>query len=107
MIPPDIAAHIRRLIINPDTRKAGLELYSQYAKPVDRYSPVTGPGGEIIGQRSSLTGKVESYPQATPEAVRTADEMRRNWKTLGFSGPDDPALLAAARQRLAGAGTSG
>jgi len=61
-IPPEVAANIRALLSNPKTRAYGMQLYQQYAKPTDRYEPVTDDKGKVIGQRSTLTGEKKADP---------------------------------------------
>jgi hypothetical protein len=104
-IPPDVAGSLRTMIANPRTRAQGLALYSQYAKPSDQYVPVQDARGNVVGQRSQLTGEIKTVPQ-DPESVRIVQEMRANPTAYGFKGPNDPALHEAMQKRLSGMTTN-
>ena len=93
------------MIANPRTRAQGLALYSQYAKPADQYVPVQDARGNVVGQRSQLTGEIKTVPQ-DPEFVRIVQEMRANPTAYGFKGPNDPALHEAMQKRLSGMTTN-
>jgi len=55
---------LARLLSDPNTAGVGQALLGRALQPApERYEPVMGPQGRPIGQRSSVTGKVEPYPK--------------------------------------------
>jgi hypothetical protein len=103
-IPPEMGSYIQRLLANKRTHAYGLQLYGQFAKPAEQYVPVADARGNMVGQRSTLTGEIKDVPKA-PEALRITDEMLANPAKYGFK-PGDPALYEAAQKRLSGMSTS-
>lgn len=114
-IPPEVAASIRALGSNPATRPQALQLYMQYAKPVEQYvqgvdengvpyqkNTLTGEikadprkvdryvqGVDENGipyQRNAATGKIEADPRKDP-AIQQTEFAQKNWKQLGFPDP--------------------
>jgi len=114
-IPPDVAASIRALGSNPATRPQALQLYMQYAKPVEQYVQSVDANG-VPFQRNTLTGeikpdprKVDRFEQGVDEngvpyqknlttgkieadprkdaAVQQVEFAQKNWKQLGFPDP--------------------
>jgi len=65
----------------------------QVAKPQETFSPVTDDQGRVIGQRSSLTGKVESDPRV---AAREKAELSQQRQVKAAAGEEKVALAAAA-----------
>lgn len=99
-IPPDVQATIQKLGADPRTRGQAWQLYLQYAKPTEQYQTYE-TGGQRV-QRNLTTGKEEASPTNLPESLRVVNEMMANPAKYGFKGPDDPELMAAARQKLSG-----
>lgn len=60
----------------------------------------SGPAGAAMAQ--DLIKKWNESNLVPNDAQKSAQYIRQNWRQLGFSGPDDPALAALVRQRLSG-----
>ena len=75
-VPGDKQALINVLLGNKDTVRFGAELgfNDLFKDPEERFEPVFGPQGNIIGQRSSTTGQVSSDPRTRKSKLLTAEE---------------------------------
>lgn len=70
-IPAETGTYIKRLLMNPDTRAAGVTLLAQYQKPHETYSQQTDQDGNVwsinntTGQRT-----IAKAAEASPSSVR-------------------------------------
>lgn len=84
-IPPDVQAAIQRLGADPRTRPQAMQLYMQYAKPVEKFTQGVDANG-IPFQQNTVTGKKEADPTKLP-AISEVEYARKNWQQLGFPDP--------------------
>lgn len=102
--PPNLDG-VLRAAANPWLGKTGQHVTEAVLKqqlvPKDQFVTQTGPDGQPF-QVNLTTGKRDTDPTAPPEAIRTVREMMNNPAKYGFKGPDDPELIATARQKLSG-----
>lgn len=108
-IPPDVQATIQRLGADPRTRPQALQLYMQYAKPVESIQPMTPeqrkqwnvPEGMSAGI-DTVTGKPTFSPPQTNVNLNTAQKGQEVMATE--SAQDFKAAQAAGREATKRAG---
>lgn len=108
-IPPDVQETIKRLGADPRTRPQALQLYMQYAKPVETIQPMTPeqrkqwnvPEGMSAGI-DVVTGKPTFSPPQTNIALNTAQKGQEVMATE--SAQDFKAAQAAGRDATKRAG---
>lgn len=108
-IPPDVQATIQRLGADPRTRPQALQLYMQYAKPVESIQPMSPeqrkqwnvPEGMSAGI-DTVTGKPTFSPPQTNVNLNTAQKGQEVMATE--SAQDFKAAQAAGREATKRAG---
>lgn len=85
-IPADVQATIQRLGADPRTRPQAMQLYMQYAKPVDQWQQYKAPDGTLL-QKNSVTGEVKAAGTEN-QAINETQYAQQNWKQLGFPDPN-------------------
>lgn len=101
-IPPDVQATIQRLGADPRTRPQALQLYMQYAKPIESIQPMSPeqrkqwqiPDGMSAGM-DTVTGKPIFSPPQTNVNLNTAQKGQEVMATE--SAQDFKAAQAAGR----------
>ncbi len=99
--PPAVAAYIKRLIINPDTRKAGVALLANYSKPTETFRQETDESGNVwsvnntTGQRAVALKR--DKPAEEPTSVREYNYYKTNLPEGQAAMPYETWSTARAR----------
>jgi hypothetical protein len=78
---------IAQALMNKHSAPFGQAAALEMMKTRESYTPVAGPGGNVIGQRSNLTGKVEPFPQADKPQYGVIGQDQYGTPQYGFIDP--------------------
>jgi hypothetical protein len=103
---PQTQAYVRLLLASrtPVSIARAKAIQDQYSKPAELKPVVVGDN--LVAFNPATGAHDVTKLDKPPTAVEITDAMMKDPAKYGFTGPDDPALKEAVRQRLSGQSTS-